>query len=432
MSFLILTSALFILSEQSIESDALGQNAGQTSAPSPALPSGQDTSSPTQGFLDDDNTKAEPANESRGASQPAQPVVASDSSGEQVLAWYRSLSVRGFIEAGYGLVLPAVDHGFFVGEAELDVEREFYDVARLRFDMNLAQPRPGRDIPAWFGTGAALTVEQVLEQGFVEAYPLGDQGPRLRLGKYNANIGFERQDAIDRSLISRSLVFSYGTPINFTGLAVVSPQLFGLTLAVHAAFNGWDRDIASSKTKSLGAELAYSLSFAEDWTLQTKVAGLLSSQNLVPNDDNIISLHGMLSLAHRRHLTVSAEGMWGRESFTQAGAPLQYAQFYGVAAWFDYRFLSWLAGTVRYDFFADPRRVRGILGVFPTVDSPAGITERQQITLGVRLIPFKEGTIRLEYTADFIGPTKRDFPAPSIVEPRRLSHRLGITGTLAF
>lgn len=346
-------------------------------------------------------------------------------------AWYRDMNVHGFVEAGFIAQLPSGTNGFFVGEAEIDIERRFFDVARLQLDLNLIQRRPWE--PALllglggFGTPAA-TADSLIEQAFVEFFPLGDRGPKVRLGKYNALIAHERLDPTDRPLVSQSLVFVHGSPANFTGLAIDLPELWGFTFTAHAAFNGWDRGVAVTKGKSFGGKLAYHHVLSGTWAIDASAAALYGTERFANERDARITGFASVELSDHKQFSLAAEAMYGREGPLRIAAmatlpPATRAEFYGVSGFLHWTFLTWLSASLRYDYFADPDNTRGLGQTFVDV-AQGGATNRQQFTLGARLQPFEGASIRAEYTADFLGRVA--------AMPRKLDHRLGLTAVLAF
>lgn len=348
--------------------------------------------------------------------------------------WYQSLEVSGFIDVDFALLFPDHTNTFFVGEAEVDIEKKLFDVAALRLDVNLLR-RPPWD-PESYGqsgqlVGFGITPDDLIEQAYADYFPLGEEGPRLRLGKYNALVGYERQDPTDRLTTSESLVFIHGSPANFTGLAFQMPLPAGFELMVHLAYNGWDQGVASTKTKSIGGQASWRHRFAKPLQVHATATVLYGNERLAVDKDGRLSSFFALSLEVQNDFLLAGEATYAREGGvgraadgTQPGT--LNASWFGFSLWARYRFVSWLAGTIRYDYFSDPSRVRGLAQSAADYLS-GGDSQRQQITAGLAATIVSGAVARLEYTGDFLQSAEL-----SHVRPLARVDRLVLQAVYAF
>jgi hypothetical protein len=390
-------------------------------------------SSEPSGFVDDNAPSSAPA------SAPAAPEVVEPTPAVAPLVsqipWYQSLKVSGFIDADFAFIAPGQANTFFVGEAEVDIEKKLFDVAGLRLDMNILR-RPPWD-PQTYGTlngqivGFGITPDDLIEQAYAEYFPLGEDGPRLRLGKYNALVGYERQDPTDRLTASESLVFIHGSPANFTGLAFQMPLPAGLAVVLHLAYNGWDQGITDKKTKSIGGQLGWHWRFAKPVELQTAFTLLYGNERFGDDKNGRLAGFFSLSLQVNDNFIFAGETTYARDSGAgrapDGTVPGNLtADWFGLSLWVRYRILSWLAVTVRYDDFNDPSRVRG-LAASAADYAAGGETERQQVTTSVAATIVPGAIARLEYTGDFLQ--SRDI---NYLRPLTRTDRIVLQAVYAF
>lgn len=413
-------------------------------APEPVAAPYQDTSDldAPAGFIDAPEESAPATAASAQAEAPASDD-ADEATPTGVVSeqpWYQRLGIGGFVDVGFGLLLPEQTNTFFVGEVELDVEKKLLDVAALRFDLNVQNRLPWQPLGAQPGLSFlsfGFTFDSLVEQAYADYFPLGENGPRLRLGKYNANLTLERLDPTERATVSQSLAFLHATPGNFTGLALDIPLPLSLNLTLHAAFNGWDRGIAVSRNKTVGGKLSFDHTLTAGVRLFASFAFTYGTERFANERDYRLGLFGALQADFGKRFTLAAEGTYGQEPGLGRGVlpglgasngMVGLSAWTGIAAWA--RLVvpkaNWLSATVRYDFFNDPARTRGL--VQNTQDSlEGGQSRRQQLTASVMAEITAGARARIEYTADFLESRE-----PDKVRALATAHRLVLQAVYAF
>ncbi len=412
---------------------ALSLLAGATS---PARDAATTPASMPQGFIDADEPSSAPvAAQEEDADESPLPSKA-----VAQRPWYEGLGLGGFLDAGFGIILPGKDNTFFVGEVEVDLKKKLFDVAALRIDVNLQNRLPWQPAGAQPGYSFAnfgLAFDNLLEQGYAEWFPLGEAGPRLRLGKYNANVAFERLDPNERFMVSQSLVFLHGSPGNFTGLALEIPLPVSLHLTLHGAVNGWDRGLATSRNKTVGARLTFDRVFRRHIRLLLSFATIFGTERFANESDYRLTLFGVAGLELLNSFLFAAETTWGREPGIARGTIPGYADgtgtigvssWFGLSAWMRFVVpkLDWLSFTARYDFFDDPARTRGLVQT-PNDLLEGGLTRRQQASISVAARIVEGARARLEYTADFIEGRE-----PDKVRALAVAHRIVLQALYEF
>src|SRR5689334_15973490 len=91
-----------------------------------------------QGFIDEGPTSQPASSEAPETDEEETPQPKHTSA----KAWYQTIGLGGFLEAGFGAMWPEQSNTFFVGELEVDLDRKFFDVAGIRIDLNLLNRLP--------------------------------------------------------------------------------------------------------------------------------------------------------------------------------------------------------------------------------------------------------------------------------------------------
>lgn len=148
-------------------------------------------------------------------------------------------------------------HIFFLDEAELDLAKSFGMHIRLRADLDF-----GASTLYSGPRFSALGVNLLVEQAFATAnIPVGN-GFEVLLGRFNAPMGFEKNDVIDNDTISRSVIYRALRPTSLTGLRIYHPSTRSFSWQVWGANNGLvldngDRNHALTDVPSAGARLNF-------------------------------------------------------------------------------------------------------------------------------------------------------------------------------
>lgn len=150
---------------------------------------------------------------------------------------------RGYAAGRYDLGLHINEGANSFGvEAEGNIERELYAEDGLFSGMRVDVDQDG------------------LEQGY--AYLGTDGAPYLylRVGKFDARVGIEHQDTINRRTISTGPLFAFGSPHNFTGVEFNFSPMRGKDgrFTVSGIFtNGWDSTTDNNRDKTFGTRMEF-------------------------------------------------------------------------------------------------------------------------------------------------------------------------------
>jgi hypothetical protein len=395
--------------------------------------------SSVQGFVDEETPSSQPA--SQPAAEPdEEETQAAVPARANERPWYQQLGLGGFVDAGFAAIWPEQQNTFFVGEVELDVKKTLFDVAGLRIDVNLLNRLPWQPLgvpqnPQF--TTFQLAFDNLVEQAYAEWFPLGESGPRLRLGKYNALVGYERQDAPDRFMVSQSLVFMNGSPANFTGVMLHVPLPYSLSVTLHGAINGWDRGLATSRNKTIGAQLMFDHRIKNGTRFLLSFVTLFGTERFANERDYRLAIFGTASVEIPNLFVFATELTWGQEPGVIAGTvgdtvigtgtPI-VSHWFGSSTWVRLVVpkVSWLALTGRYDIFHDPERTRGLVQTLADAQA-GGLTDRQQLSFDVAGTITEGALVRVEYTADFLQSRSPDF-----VRALAVAHRLVLQAVYRF
>ena len=162
-----------------------------------------------------------------------------------------NLVISGFVDGSMAIPVDDGDMGFSFDGLEIDLEKELATGVALRADIDFAEPF----IPMTEADDVVFGAN--VEQAYVIFTPLkiGDGGPTVTFGKFNAPIGYELLDAPDMYQFSHSLVFDYALPTNLSGISVAHDVGAGLDVVAYLA-NGWDVN-APDSSMIFGGRLGY-------------------------------------------------------------------------------------------------------------------------------------------------------------------------------
>lgn len=100
---------------------------------------------------------------------------------------FEGLKISGFVDTSYVYDDNAESNTFSLDQIELDIEKTISDATSLRTDLNFVNG----------DEEDGLTVDEIMEQGYVTFGCPILNGTKFTFGKFNAPIGFELLDAPD-------------------------------------------------------------------------------------------------------------------------------------------------------------------------------------------------------------------------------------------
>lgn len=276
------------------------------------------------------------------------------------------------------------DFDFFNNVVEIDLERGWGKIARVRADVDFLF-NPG-------GGGQAFLVS--VEQAFAEInVPVG-QDLKLTFGRFNAPWGFEPVDAPGNFTVSRTNLFQLIRPKLFTGAMVETPfseQVRGSLYITNGLEDNLD---VKNNAKTFGARVDLRALPGSDkkspWTLglnflagsEQRVEDNLSGNNgplgLFPDATLLAGLDYTFALGK---LTIGGDALFGRIFDAQGGIEANQGanDFFGLNVTAHYEINPILGYTLRYDTFVDLRgALAGASGAVPLypgrpADAPADL-----------------------------------------------------------
>lgn len=284
-------------------------------------------------------------------------------------AWYDTITVNGFVTASWSWnfnrpesgtnqlrVFDFEDDAIKVDGAELVLQKVASAPGEAGFRVDVAA---GASIPRMTAAaglfrdddGAAGDFD--LQQAFVSyVAPLGS-GLRFDAGKYATHCGYEVIEGYDgyNDNATRSLLFGFAEPGSHTGLKATY-ALSGTVSAMVEVVNGWDNVKDSNSAKSLGGQLAFTLSS----NAAVYVNALYGPERTGDdgNDRTFLNLVGTWKLGTGSALGLDA--VWATEE--DAVGPGQDGTWGGVALYGRIGLGPSFALVVRAEVFDDPDGLR--------------------------------------------------------------------------
>lgn len=317
------------------------------------------------------------------------------------LAGDKSLKISGFVDVGMELTR---DHQaktnkftFRLYEAEIDFIKQLSKNFKVRADLNFVAG--GGDVST-----ALSLIDHAFEQAYIETMiPIGKWEIYARLGKFNAPIGFEAIDPVDRYEITQSLLFAKAGPSNLTGL-LVGVRTGYLDLAFHVT-NGWDQ-LTDDKwnDKHFGLYLGLSFDFINVGlgAITGKGTGLPIQTGV--ERITVIDLNVSTRLLDKK-LLLAVQGNVAIGS----GGNAKDKKWFGAQVTVHYMPIKYIGGTLRYSLFYD----KDGLG------DPAAKTQFEQATIALVSNPIDAVKLFAEYRMD-------------LQNGRIATHFVGFKGVYAF
>ncbi len=296
-------------------------------------------------------------------------VPAPASTTEAARPWYEAIAVNGFVTTSWSWSFNRPESGTNqLRVFDFDDNTMKIDGAELVLQKIASAPREagfridavaGASIPRMTAAaglfrdddGAAGDFD--LQQAFVSyVAPLGS-GLRFDAGKFGTHCGYEVIEGSDghNDNATRSFLFGYAEPASHTGLKATY-ALSETVSAMVAVVNGWDNVKDSNSSKSLGGQLAFTLSS----NAAVYVNALHGPERTGDdgNDRTFLNLVGTWKLGAGSALGLDA--VWATEE--DAVGPGRDATWGGVALYGRLGLSPSFALVVRAEVFDDPDGVR--------------------------------------------------------------------------
>lgn len=132
------------------------------------------------------------------------------------------------------------DFRFFLDEVELDIAKTFGEGIRLRADLDFGEDTLNSGA-RFTNAGGAADHANILVEQIHGTVAIGNK-LEILLGRFNAPIGFEKNDVSDAYTIGRSTIYRALRPTSFTGVKFYYPFTDATALHLFAANNGLTHD----------------------------------------------------------------------------------------------------------------------------------------------------------------------------------------------
>lgn len=287
--------------------------------------------------------------------------------------WYEALQINGFLSTSYSYnfnhpdsrtntlrVFDVDDNTFKVDVFELVAQRSASRPREsgFRADVALGGSIPRASAAAGLfrdATGAAEDID--LQQAYATYVAPVGSGLRVDAGKFVTPCGYEVIEGYDgwNDNATRSILFGYAIPFTHTGVRaayVMSPRVTATLLLV----NGWDNARDNNRGKSVGGQLALTLSPA----LTAYVSAMTGPERAGDESDARSLLDVVAVWKPSPRLTLGANGDWGTEE--GALTPNEDATWSGVAGYARLGPYGACALSVRVESFNDADGARTGVG----------------------------------------------------------------------
>jgi hypothetical protein len=323
--------------------------------------------------------------------------------------------IHGFVEglARGDLTAPGFD--FALQQAEIDVIGNWKDTVFYRFDLQF---------DAYYGE--PLLFGNLVEQAIVDWQFYAPAQLKIGFGRFNAPMGFEALDPLDRWLASYSQVFNYLDPFLLTG-----PRFSGVIGwfdFVLWGSQGWEVLADNNSDKTVGGRLGFK-------PVDTFGFGIAASYGTELPDPTtpVVGNQKRLGVAldwlagSFNGFSIGGEVNLRQEGRTAAVGSADPGAGLGIGAMveFQYRIHEIFALAARYDIINDMDGVVFYMG--PKVLS-------QSVTVGPTFYLYDHLRVQLEYKANFLDQDilAKDNTADLGLTPSQLFQQLRlINGTTA-
>ena len=322
-----------------------------------------------------------------------------------------SFDISGFVDASFFYDDDADTNTFGLDQTEINISKEITDWASLRFDLQHF-PSGTRDVsggtsaatfptPTSSLTGATITDDDVIEQGYLTLTAPGGEGLTFTFGKFNAPIGFELLDPVDMYQFSHALVFNLGIPTNLVG-AMFSTSFIGNMLDISFyVVNGWDNEPDTNKDKTFGGRIGVTPTKG----LNFGISGITGKDGSggapgVPDTLTVIDIDGTITVIPNLTLGMELNKGWDEQA---PGINTDDEEWWGFLLMGHYDYTEWGGITLRYDYFDDDDLGTRLVTTRAAAAIAAGITSdtRQAITISPTFVIAEGFGVLFEYRYDF-------------------------------
>ena len=297
---------------------------------------------------------------------------------------FEGLKISGFVDTSYVYDDNAESNTFSLDQIELDIEKTISDTASLRTDLNFVNG----------DEEDGLTVDEIMEQGYVTFGCPILNGTEFTFGKFNAPIGFELLDAPDMYQFSHALVFDYGLPTNLTGLM----GAFGLGEVIDISLyivNGWDVISDNNKEKTYGGRIG----FTPSESLNFGISGIYGAEKDNDNSDKRSVIDIDATMTPTDALTIGAEVNFGGEEDSSVKTMGDDAEWFGCLLMAHYDMSDRMGLTLRYDYFDDKDGYA--FGLVSGGDDAGKQVKMQSVTIAPTFVIADGAGFLIEYRYDF-------------------------------
>jgi hypothetical protein len=260
------------------------------------------------------------------------------------------LELRGFVQGSWQGNYTSLQNEFRVDEVQLELSREWRNKMSFMLRLNY------RHVDSFDATGATLGLDynKFIEQAWVSVDLLKHMGLSFQLGKFRIPVGIESPNINEMFTYTRSYTLEAGAPQFGTGLMIHFRKSV-LDLAVFA-INGWNTLTDNNDAKTFGGRLGFSLLDGDLTFGVSYIAGAEPIPNR--NYSNVRSprhtIDFDLMYTGVKRLTLGFEFNYGHEDRASQVNIDKRARWLSTIGLVHYKFLPWLAGTLRYEHADDP------------------------------------------------------------------------------
>jgi hypothetical protein len=272
----------------------------------------------------------------------------------------------------------ATNDAFQVAHAKLAVAMDTRP-AGLRLDLAFGPVaeglRSGTDPQSGLVDTTANEIWKHVQQAYA-SFVLPWRGIGVDVGRFVSGMGAEAIDARSNWCYSRSLLFTHGIPLTYTGLRATAPLWDGLTLDGVLA-NGWDQPTDVNKYKSGGLGFTWAAPFGTTFRGQVFASSEVSLYSGIRLVESLVISHPLGALELKLDL------LHGFETFLNANDQGDAAAWYGAALYASYPVTRWLRASGRAEVLVDALGARTLIQNLSRPDRPGPALAEVTLTAAV-------------------------------------------------